>query len=904
MAVAQQYTISTVAGGAPIPTPQEATKASIGIATGVAVDSSGQVYFSGYGHSIYKIDLRGTLSRVAGNGRAGFSGDGGAAARAQLNSPNGISFDAAGNLYVADSGNHRIRKISTEGIISTVAGIGLEGQPTAEELAIETRLSSPSGVAIDSEGNLYIADSQNHRVRKVSATGQITTVAGIGTNGFSGDGGPADRSELAYPSVVAVDAKGSLYIVDSSNSRIRKVTRDGIVTTFAGTGVQGFSGDGGPADKARISYPTGLAVDATGNVFIADSNLGLIRRVATNGIITTVAGNGNRSAPLVSPTSLTVDAAGNLYAGDYGRINKIATSGMITTLAGDGTMGDSGDGGPASVAQLQYPNGVVADPSGNIFLVDFFNNRIRKIDRGGVITAFAGNGSWDSLGDGGSATAAGLRLSDPSGLAADGAGNVYIADRGNSRIRRVATDGIITTFAGNGTYGFSGDGGPADQAELHQPQGIAADSQGNLYIADSGNHRIRKVTPNRIITTIAGNGSEGFSGDDGPALEAQLSYPSALAVGPGGYVFFLDSSDSRVRLLTPDGLIYSIAGGGDQFHLHDGEYATKARLERTAGIALDSDGNLLISGAGTHRIRKVDGYGIITTVAGIGTLGYSGDGGIAACGSLNKPAGVAVDAVGNIYVADSGNDAIRILKPTGAPMAICGITNAASKRAGAIAPGELLVLKGSEIGPYDLFNARPDGQGQYPTDVFGTRVLFNDTPAPIVSAWATQLSVVVPYNLTGSTASVRVENFGLRSDLVVFPIAPAAPAIYTFDLSGSGAASARNEDGRLNSIRDPAKPGSVVSLFATGLGQTSPEGKDGVLNAAPLPVPLLPIQVRIGGQPVEVTYAGGAPGLIAGYMQVNVRIPANLPSGELPIVLTVGAASSPSGVTIAVSAAP
>jgi RHS repeat-associated protein len=332
-------------------------------------------------------------------------------------------------------------------IIETVAGDRTYGYSGDGGPAEQAKFRGPTGVAVDAPGNLYIADRENNCIRKVDTSGIITTVAGDGTWGYSGDGGPAEQAKLRSPHGVAVGASGNIYIADSSNNCIRKVDTSGIITTVAGDGTYGYSGDGGPAAQAKLSSPSGVAVDAPGNLYIADTTNHCIRKVDTSGIITTVAGDGTR---------------------DY-----------------------SGDGGPAAQAKLDYPWGVAVDASGNIYIADSFNNCIRKVDTSGIITTVAGDGTWGYSGDGGPAAQAKLR--HPWGVAVDASGNIYIADTTNHCIRKVDTSGIITTVAGDGTWGYSGDGGPAAQANLHHPWGVAVDASGNIYIADHDYHRVRKV---------------------------------------------------------------------------------------------------------------------------------------------------------------------------------------------------------------------------------------------------------------------------------------------------------------------------------------------------------------------------------------------------------------------------
>ncbi|MEX0730375.1 MAG: SMP-30/gluconolactonase/LRE family protein, partial [Aquisalimonadaceae bacterium] len=337
--------------------------------------------------------------------------------------------------------------------------------------------------------------------RRALQTRVIHTVAGTGNRGYSGDGGPATAARLAMPADVAVDAAGHLYIADSWNHRIRRVSPDGVITTLAGTGNGGYAGDGGPATAAQLRHPDGVAVDAAGHLYIADFGNHRIRRVSPDGVITTVAGTG---------------------IGGY-----------------------SGDGGPAAAARLYYPSGVAIDAAGYLYIADEGNYRIRRVSPDGVITTVAGNGNWGQSGDGGPATEA--PLVGAGSVTVDAAGHLYIADSWNHRIRRVGPDGMITTVAGTGNAGFSGDDGPAAAAQLNNPAGVAVDAAGYLYIADVGNGRIRRVSPDGVITTVAGTDNTGFAGDGGPATAAWFSWPRRIAVDAAGHLYIADGSNERIR---------------------------------------------------------------------------------------------------------------------------------------------------------------------------------------------------------------------------------------------------------------------------------------------------------------------------------------------------------------------
>jgi len=332
----------------------------------------------------------------------------------------------------------------------------------------------------------------------------MNTVAGIAYYGWSGDGGPATSAGLWHPNGIAADNKGNFYIADSDDNRIRKVSKDGIITTVAGNGSQGHGGDGGVAISAELNGPKGIAVDEVGDIYIADVFNCCIRKVDVNGIITTVAGNG---------------------------IN-----------------GFYGDGGLATQAELSFPEGVAVDVWGNIYIADYYNNLIRKVDTHGIISTLAGNPNGGNSGDGGPATYASLDF--PHGVAVDYAGNVYIADQNNNRIRKVNALGIISTVAGNGSSGFSGDGGPAVYAQLNMPEGMIIDGAGNIYIADTYNFRIRMVNTSGIITTIAGNGTEGYNGDGGNATMEEFGLPIGIALDANRNVYVADLPNNRIRLIS------------------------------------------------------------------------------------------------------------------------------------------------------------------------------------------------------------------------------------------------------------------------------------------------------------------------------------------------------------------
>jgi len=658
----QTYVIDTFAGGA-LPENVQGASASLAPVTGVAVDAAGNVYFALQDYNVVmKLSPQGVLTKVAGNGTQGDSGDGGPASSAQLDTPIGLAVDAAGSLYISETFRNRVRKVSN-GIITTVAGNSTAGFDGDNGPATSATLYYPYGIAVDAAGDLYIADLQNNRVRKVS-NGVITTVAGNGTCCSDAGSGKAIDAGLWNPHGVAVDAAGNLYIADTKNHRIRKVS-GGAITTAAGNGTGGFTGDSGLATSAQLAFPYGVAVNAAGDLLeIADTGNNRIRSVS-GGAIATVAGNGTAgfggdngpasTGQLNDPESVALDALGNLFIADRGNERvRVVSGGVIATAAGGHDY--VGDGGPPADAQLYYPYGVAVDSSGDVYIAEEYGNRIRKVSQG-VIETVAGKGIKGFGGDNGPAGEA--LFNQPEAVAIDSVGQIYIADRGNHRVRKVA-NGIVTTVAGDGTAGFGGDNGPATSAQLNSPYCVAVNAAGDLFIADTENHRIRKVAGG-IITTLAGDGKTDFSGDGGQAVNARLAFPWGVAVDIEDNLYIADSGHNRIRKVS-NGVITTVAGNGARGSGGDNGPAIDAQLEMPDSVAVDAAGNLYITQWYNEVVRKVS-RGVITTIAGNGADGFGGDGGSAIRAEFHFPEGVAVNAAGVVYVADYENHRIRIIRP-------------------------------------------------------------------------------------------------------------------------------------------------------------------------------------------------------------------------------------------------
>ena len=617
--------ITTVAGGGNPPENIPAISADIQ-AQSVDVDSTGNLYIAGE-YRVFRVDADGIISTVAGTGTipgrgtSGYNGDGIPATDADLYNPSAVAVDAGGNVYIADRDNGRIRKVDNAGIITTVAGGGSFSFNDEGGLAINGYLGHPTDIVFNGRGDLYIADPDYNRVRKIDANGIITTVVGICTStsctgSFSGDGGLASTAGLNHPTGLAFDANGNLYIADTGNNRIRKVDGNDIITTVAGNGLEGFGGDGGAATSAELSSPSAVAVDVAGNLYINDG------------------------------------VAGSYYFPDSGsqRVRMVDVSGIITTIVGNGSVGFGGDGGGAISAQLNYPSGLTVDGDGNLFIADYGNNRIRMVGTDAIIATVAGNGWHGVIGDGNTANLA--MLDSPRGLAIDASGNLFISDTQNDRIRKVDADGIITTIAGVGdvpTLSGSGDGEPASEARIISPEGIAVDDGGNLYISDG---TIRKVDASGIITTVAGNSAmgPGFSGDGGPAISAQLNDPHGVAVDAAGNMYISDTGNNSIRKVDTNGIITTVVGNGTSY---------VGVLNHPLGITVDAGGNLYIADTYNNVVRRLSPAGSLTTVAGNGTTSFSGDGGVATQAGLDAPSAVAVDSAGNLYILDAYNQRVR-----------------------------------------------------------------------------------------------------------------------------------------------------------------------------------------------------------------------------------------------------
>jgi trimeric autotransporter adhesin len=651
------------------------------------------LYIADAGNNVIrKVNTSGSITTIAGNNTEGYSGDNGLATSASLYAPSSVAVDSAGNLYIADSGNNRVREVAaTTGIITTIAGTGTPGYSGDNGAAVSATLNKPSAVVEGSTGTLYVLDTGNNVVRLLNTTGTITTIAGNGTAGYSGDNGPATSATLHSPYGLNIDNSGNLYIADSGNNVVRIVSTTSIISTIAGNGTAGYSGDNGAAISATLDNPQGVTIDSQGNIYISDQGNNRVREVNTPtgsvGFPTTTVGStstavtigleistegttitsmsvpvsqGNKQEYAVTATGCALNTA--LTAGTLCNVTVTFSPGypgprfvplQIVSSAGTFNFGMAG-AGTAPLAALSgaiitplaglpvappgdVPDelgGMAVDSAGNVYIavgLPIGSQEVLKIAPGtGVTTNILAPGFITSS-------------ETTFVLAVDSAGDVYIVNPGNACVFRVAP-GVETptVVAGidcnNGVFGdngYSGDNGLATSAQLNSPSGVAVDSVNNLYIADSGNNRIRKVTAaSGIITTVAGNGSAGFSGDNGPATDAGMYNPVGVAVDSAGNLYIADDYHDRVRKVSAGtGIITTVAGTGSNSPTSgDGGPATSASLEGVEDVKVDSAGDFYIATNGA--VRMVNAAGIINTVA-----------------QLNG--GFAIDSVGNLYSGGS-----------------------------------------------------------------------------------------------------------------------------------------------------------------------------------------------------------------------------------------------------------
>jgi len=565
--------------------------------TGLALDASGNLYVADKSnHAVRKITPDSIVTTLAGNGTPGNT-EGPGINNAQFNLPAGVAVDAAGNVYVADAGNNKIRKIKPDAqhSVSTFAGNGTQGH--SDDVNGLAQFYYPAGVAVDASNNVYVADGGNNKIR-IIAGGETNTLAGGGVTGEAAGFSEGTGSAALFnkPVSVTVDAAQNVYVADRNNNRIRKITPAQAVTTYAGTGAADLF-DGVPS-LAKFNSPTSVFINAFGNLFVADAantrvrEIGVIATVSTFRLVT-------RS---YQPTGIAIDPSGNIYVSDFlCAIHKITPDGTETVFAGNDQNLTGFQDGPGPTARFSYPGNLASDASGNIYVCDELNNAIRKITPSGIVSTVNPNRTWSLNGqvtDGPLATAT---FGFPYGLAVDPAGNIFVMD-GTTRVRKISTDGMVTTIAGSGTSGFAD--GQGTQAQFNQAVGIAVDAADNVYVADYFNNRIRKVSPTGLVTTIAGSDTQGYA--DGPVSTALFHSPYGITTDAAGNIFVCDRNNNRIRKISPDGIVSTIAGSGDgNFGGYAEGLAPYARFGWPLAMVINNAGALFVADCFNRRVRKI-----------------------------------------------------------------------------------------------------------------------------------------------------------------------------------------------------------------------------------------------------------------------------------------------------------
>lgn len=792
-----------------------------------------------------------TISTFAGTT---WTGDGRSATSAVLVQPSGIVVDSAGKVYVADAGDHRVRCVGTDGAIRTVAGTGVPGLTGSGDAATASALNSPYGLAIDSLGNLFIADLGNGLVRRVGTDGRMITVAGGGLLSPSTIAAPATKIKLKQPRDLALDALGNLFISDFGAHQVYRVTPDGNLTVIVGSGNQGRIYGTTVPEMAPLNAPAGLVVDASGVLYIADSGNHRVRKLSGGWLSTVVDKNGTER-DFIAPTGLALDSGQHVYVADggdrlavlwangeflslsiggkavglgpngevftiVGRQVLRLTGASTTVVAGSLTGPGAGDGTNKNEWRFQSPSSLVRDSVGNIFVADTGNGRVRKISASGQLSTVT------------------TRLSQPSSVALDSQSRLYAGDRYTGGIYRIDPDGQLRLIAG-GAY----------QPIL--PTAMVFDRLDNLYIADGFSEVIRRVGSDGSMTVVAGGGT---LIEDDIALLLKLNAPSGLAFDADGGLWFPEASTGQLRRLW-NGRITTLKG---------------LTLKEPRGIRMDSTGNLLIADASQHRVLRVSPDGSWIPLAGSGDKGFAGDGDMALAGMLNGPVDVLPLEDGGLLVLDSGNNRIRMLQrktsiDPGTPQPVdpnarLEVVHAATLKAGAFAPGQLIYVTGESLGR--------------------AQVTIGGVQASVLAATGQRLTVQVPSTATTGSIELKASEGTESRGKADINLASLSPGILTVS-DGRGQALAVNQDGQPNGIEQPAGRTSVISLFLTGDGGGAPT-----------------VSAEIGGYNADVLWSGAAPGL-PGVFQANVRMPGGFaPSGVVHVVLTVNGTKTQQGVTV------
>ena len=675
-----------------------AKEADAGWPMGVARRPDGGLIVIDYQwHRIWRIDQDGILHAFAGDGIAGNSGDGGPAAEARFHHPHDLYQDSHCNLYLSDLGNHTIRRIDYEtGIITRVAGNGRIGRGGDGGSALDAELDCTCGVAVDREGTVYLSSEWTNNIRRIDPeTGIIETVfghharhypserggsrpfsgRGLSLGGYHGDGGPARDAGFYHPEHLAFDSRGDLYVCDNSNDRVRKIDmQSGIIDTVLGNGQRASNGDGGPASEASTLMPDAICLDVHDNLYVGEKYGFRVRKVEREtGTVRTLVGTGEpgfgeEGLPGEITRCNSVEAGiyaepdGTVFWGDCsGRLRRCdGPTGIVTTVLGGTSVHD---GEIATAGFLNGPGGLAAGPDGRIFIADVWNQRIRSIDPGtGVIRTVAGSGARAYGGDGGPAVDA--HLGNPHDVSVDRDGRVVIADTRHGHVRRIDDKGVIHNIAGAAFQWDKGDGGPALSACLMHVLSVTHGPNDDVYIGDAGSGRIRKIDAKTgIITTVAGIGLQGYSGDGGKTIRARIGSPTAMKVDSSGHLYFADDRHHVIRRVDGDtGIITTVAGTGEEGYSPDGSRASHAAIATPRGLTLDGLGRLYFSDTGNNRVRRINLAGQLETIVGSGDYGDCDQPEAAREALLNEPHGLCFYGDDVLLVSDHCNNRLKAVR--------------------------------------------------------------------------------------------------------------------------------------------------------------------------------------------------------------------------------------------------
>jgi uncharacterized protein (TIGR03437 family) len=870
-----------------------ATSAQIGDAYGVAVDKTGNVFFSDVStisNRIREVTPDGQIRTVAGGANYGYSGDNSAASAALFDTPTGVAVDSAGAVYVADYYNSRVRRFTVGGTVTTFAGNGRVGTPLSGP-AGATPMGLPTGLFIDSRDNVFFTDTFFSSVMRVSPTGALLVVAGNFSSYTPIEDGIAVNSALRFPQNASADAAGTVYIAEQTH-RIRQVSQDGRLTTIAGR--LHFAGDNGPAAAAFLNEPTDIGFDSTGNAYVVDSSNYLVRKITPAGIISTYAGKANPAVP-VNGTAvgnaqfpylrfIAFDSRGALYlAGNY-QIFRVA-DGAVTTYAGNGNTGSAGDGGKATAATFNGIAGIAVDTAGNLYVAD--SNRVRVIAADtGVISAFAGNGTRGRSGDGSLATGAQFSLSSRAYLAFDRSGNLYIADGGNYSVRMVDTRGIITTVLGNGAFGHF-DGAPTT-GPFSVPGAIAFDTAGNMVVASQTYPELYRVSGG-VARRIVGSGENPPT--DGAAALSSYFYTYGMKIDANNDIYSVDLTTSTVRKLvvnSPTAL--AIVDGNGQSAAVSQPLAKllKVQVNGRAGVGVSGVTVNFEVKSGSARLSAASSQ---TDPSGFAAIGVT-------LGSAAGPVTITATAAGTTLAA------VEFTATATPPVSFCSVPVPAvvsARSAGdfggssTFASGSWLEIKGSNLSGNTRSWAGSDFNGaNAPTTLDNVTVTINNRPAFVGYISPTQINIQAPADTATGPLDLVVQYSGCPSEPFRVQKAAVAGGLLApgvFNVGNTQYAAALFQDG-VTFVGQPgliagvpfraAKPGDIITLYGIGFGDVSPNISPGTIVSAANSIPGLTLS--FGTTPATVSYAGLAPNAV-GLYQFNVVVPDV--SGDQQIVVKV-----------------